>query len=81
MIIDKLRIDKIMEFRLKMGIELSFNETMKLFREILYRKYEELEDSDAIHCYQLTRDMIDIFTQMVNGRKFEESYLKDKIKW
>lgn len=60
---------------------LTFEEISKLYREILYNQYEELEDSDSIHCYQLLRDMIDIFTQMLNGRKFEEDYLKDKIKW
>jgi len=60
---------------------LTFEELSKLYREILYDKYTELEDSDEIHCYQLLRDMIDIFTQMVNGRKFDENYLKDKIKW
>lgn len=60
---------------------LTFEEISKLYREVLYNKYEELEDSDEIHCYQLLRDMIDIFTQMTNGRKFDEDYLKDKIKW
>lgn len=60
---------------------LTFEEISKLYREILYNQYEELKDSDSIHCYQLLRDMIDIFTQMLNGRKFEEDYLKDKIKW
>ena len=60
---------------------LTFEELSKLYREILYDKYTELEDSDEIHCYQLLRDMIDIFTQMFNGRKFDENYLKDKIKW
>ena len=60
---------------------LTFEELSKLYIEILYDKYTELEDSDEIHCYQLLRDMIDIFTQMVNGRKFDENYLKDKIKW
>ena len=26
-------------------------------------------------------DMIDIFTQMTKGRKFEEDYLKNKMRW
>ena len=60
---------------------LTFEEISKLYRECLYDEYKKLKDSDSIHCYQLTRDIIDIFTQMVHGRKFEESYLKDKIKW
>ena len=61
--------------------EFTFDELCKLFREILYTKYEELEDSDSIHCYQLLRGTIDIFNQMVNGRKFDKGYLKDTIKW
>lgn len=60
---------------------LTFEEISRLYRECLYDEYEKLEDSDSIHCYQLTRDMIDIFTQMVNGRKFEQDYLKNKIRW
>ena len=61
--------------------ELTFEEISKLYRECLYDVYKKLEDSDSIHCYQLTRDIINIFTQMINDRKFEESYLKNKIKW
>ena len=76
-----MNLDKIFEYKHKLEQDLSFDEIIKLYREILYNKYEELTDSDAIHCYQLTRDMLDIFTQMVNGRKFEEDYLKNKIKW
>ena len=76
-----MNIEKIFEYKEKLQQDLSFEEISKLYRECLYNEYEKLEDSDNIHCYQLTRDMIDIFTQMVNGRKFEESYLKDKIKW
>ena len=76
-----MNIEKIFEYKHELQEELSFEEIIKLYREILYNKYEELTDSDSIHCYQLTRDMLDIFTQMVNGRKFDENYLKDKIKW
>jgi len=76
-----MNLDKIFEYKHKLEQDLSFEEIIKLYREILYNKYEELTDSDAIHCYQLTRDMLDIFVQMVNGRKFEEDYLKNKIKW
>ena len=72
---------KVHEYKEKLQRDLSFKEISKLYRECLYNEYEKLEDSDRIHCYQLTRDMIDIFTQMLDGRKFEESYLKDKIKW
>lgn len=76
-----MNLDRIFEYKHKLEQDLSFEEIIKLYREILYNKYEELTDSDAIHCYQLIRDMLDIFTQMVNGRKFEEDYLKNKIKW
>ena len=41
----------------------------------------KLDDWQKIHCYQILRDNIDIFTQMINGRIFEEEYLKNKIKW
>jgi len=77
----EMRIDKIFEYKHKLQEELSFEEITKLYREILYNKYEELFDNDEIHCYYLLRDLIDIFTQMINGRKFDENYLKDKIKW
>lgn len=76
-----MNLNKIFAYKNELQEELSFEEISKLYREILYNKYEELTDSDSIHCYQLTRDMLDIFTQMVNGRKFDEDYLKDKIKW
>lgn len=76
-----MNIDKIYKYKENMKRDLSFNEIVKLYREILYNKYEELTDSDSIHCYQLTRDLLDIFTQMVNGRKFEQDYLKNKIRW
>jgi len=76
-----MNIDKIFMHKELLQRALTFEEISKLYRECLYNEYEKLEDSDSIHCYQITRDMIDIFTQMVNGRKFEESYLKDKIKW
>ena len=76
-----MNFDKIMQYKCELKKNLSFEEIMKLFREILYNEYEKMEDSDTIHCYQLTRDMIDILTQMINGRKFEEDYLKNKIKW
>lgn len=76
-----MNLDKIFEYKEKIENDLSFEEISKLYREILYNQYENLEDSQRIHCYQLLRDMIDIFTQMMNGREFDENYLKDKIKW
>ena len=76
-----MNLDKIFEYKDKLQSELSFEEISKLYREILYNEYENLEEFQKIHCYQLLRDMIDIFTQMINGREFDENYLKDKIKW
>ena len=76
-----MNIEKIYEYQKKLEQELTFEEISKLYREILYTIYEELDDDDSIHCYQLLRGLIDIFTQMTQGRKFEEGYLKDTIKW
>lgn len=76
-----MNLDKIFMHKELLQKALTFEEISKLYREILYNKYEELTDSDTIHCYQLLRDTIDIFTQMVNGREFDEKYLKDKFKW
>lgn len=80
-VISNMNIEKIYMHKEFLQKALTFEEISKLYREVLYNQYEELTDSDSIHCYQLTRDIIDIFTQMVNGRKFEENYLKNKIKW
>lgn len=74
-------LDKIYQYKEELERKFSFEEISKLYREILYDKYQDLTNDQQIHQYQLTRDMIDIFTQMMNGRKFEESYLKSKIKW
>ena len=74
-------LEKIFKYKENIQNDLSFEEISKMFREILYDEWKELKDDDAIHCYQLTRDMVDIFTQMVNGRKFDENYLKNKIRW
>ena len=76
-----MNIEKIFEYKDKLQKDLSFKEISKLYREILYNEYEKLEDYQKIHCYQILRDNIDIFTQMINGRIFDEKYLKDKIKW
>lgn len=77
----EMRIDKIFEYKHKLENDLTFDEISKLYREILYSKYETLKEYQQIHQYQLTRDMIDIFTQMMYGRIFDEQYLKDTIKW
>ena len=76
-----MNIDKIFMHKEFLQKALTFEEISKLYRECLYNEYEKLEDSDSIHCYQLTRDLIDIFTQMLNGRKFDNEYLKNKIRW
>ena len=58
--------------------------------QYLIRKYDELEEIiiELEKCFEKTwqnykdsRDIIGIFTQMINGREFDENYLKDKIKW
>ena len=74
-------LDKIFLYKEALQKELTFEEISKLYREVLYNEYENMNDSDMIHCYQLLRDIIDIFTQMTKGRKFEEEYLKDSMKW
>lgn len=76
-----MNIEKIFEYKDKLQKDLSFKEISKLYREILYNEYEKLDDYQKIHCYQILRDNIDIFTQMINGSIFDEEYLKDKIKW
>lgn len=76
-----MNMEKIYEYQDKIQQDLSFEEISRLYREILYEKYKELTDSDAIHCYQLLRGLINIFTQMIEGRKFDKGYLKDTIKW
>lgn len=76
-----MNIEKIFEYKHKLENDLTFEEISKLYREILYSKYETLKEYQQIHQYQLTRDMIDIFTQMMYGRIFDEQYLKDTIKW
>ena len=76
-----MNIEKIFEYKSKLQNDLTFEEISKLYREILYDKYETLEEYQQIHQYKLTRDMIDIFTQMMNGRVFEEEYLKSVIRW
>ncbi len=75
-----MNIEKIYEIQ-KQVEELNLEEKMKLIREIFYSEYEKQTDWMIIHQYQLTRDMIDILTQMLKGRKFDEDYLKDKINW
>lgn len=76
-----MNLDKIFQYKEEIEKELTFEEISKLYREILYDKYTDLKEYQQIHQYQLTRDMIDIFTQMINGRIFDEEYLKSIIKW
>lgn len=77
----KINMYKIYDYKNKLQEELTFEEISKLYREILYDEYTKTKDYDVIHCYQLVRDTIDIFTQMTKGRKFDKNYLKDNIKW
>lgn len=77
-------IDKVFEYYNDIQNDLTFEEICKLFREVIYTKYEKFDNEqwDKIHCYQLLKSVINIFEQMVdNDRKFEEDYLKNTIKW
>ena len=74
-------LDKIFLYKEALQKELTFEEISKLYREVLYNEYENMNDSDMIHTYQLLRDLIDIFTQMTKGRHFDQKYLEDKIRW
>lgn len=74
-------LDKIFLYKGILQKELTFEEISKLYREILYNEYENMNDSDMIHCYQLLRDLIDVFTQMTKGRHFDQKYLEDQIRW
>lgn len=76
-----MNLDKIFSYKEALQKELTFEEISKLYREVLYNEYENMTDSDMIHCYQLLRDLIDIFTQMTKGIHFDQKYLEDKIKW
>lgn len=76
-----MNLEKVFEYKEKLQKELTFEEISKLYREILYNEYEKLKDFQQIHMYQILRGDIDIFTQMIYGRKFDENYLKNTIKW
>ena len=76
-----MNMDKIFMHKEFVQKALTFEEISKLYRECLYNEYENLKDSSSIHCYYLLRDTIDIFTQMIKGRNFDEKYLKDKLRW
>lgn len=76
-----MNMDKILMHKEFVQKALTFEEISKLYRECLYNEYENLKDSNSIHCYYLLRDTIDIFTQMIKGRNFDEKYLKDKLRW
>lgn len=76
-----MNLDKIFKYKKELQQELTFEEISKLYREILYNEYEKLNDWNTIHLYQLLMDLICIFVLMIKGIKFEENYLKNKIKW
>jgi hypothetical protein len=77
-----MNIDKVFMHKELLQKALTFEEISKLYREILYNEYENLKEYQQIHCYQLLRGVIDIFTQMVvDGKEFDDDYLKNAIKW
>lgn len=76
-----MNVEKIYDYKEQLQKEFTFEEISKLYRECIYDKYGELESYQEIHCYQLLRSLVDIFTQIVKGREFDEDYLKSTIKW
>ena len=68
-------------------MDFSNKKAIDFFGEEIVEKLERQHQDDyptyyqKIHCYQILRGNIDIFTQMVNGRTFDEEYLKGAIKW
>lgn len=74
-------MDKVYNIVEQLENKCTFEEISRIYREIIYEKYEHLTEYQQIHCYQLLRGMVDIFTQMMAGRVFDEDYLKDTIKW
>lgn len=61
--------------------ELNNQEKIKLIRELLYKMFENLKDDTTIHLYYVIRNCLDIFSQMIDGRKFDEKYLKHTLKF
>ena len=76
-----MNLDKIFKYKKELQQELTFEEISKLYREVLYNEYEKLTDYNIIHLYFLLQNIITIFVLMIKGMKFNEDYLKDKIKW
>lgn len=76
-------IYKVIQLRNEIMDKCNFEEIMKIFREILYIYYSNLNlnQQKTINMYYLLRDIIDIFTQMYQGRDFNDEYLKEIIKW
>lgn len=61
--------------------ELNNQEKIKLIRELLYKMFEHLEDDTTIHLYYVIINCLDIFSQMIEGRKFDKNYLKHTLKF
>lgn len=76
-------IYKVIQLRNEIMDKCNFDETMKIFREILYIYYSKLNSNQekSINMYYLLRNIIDIFTQMYKGRDFSDEYLMEVIKW
>ena len=59
-------------------------EIIKLIRELLYNIYEEQgnsEEYNEIHLYFLIRSCLDIYSQMLDKRRFDVNYLKRTLKF
>lgn len=74
---------KIFKYKDDLENNLTIEEISKVYREIIYKQYEKFTDKEfqKIRVYQLLRNTIDIFTQMINGRVFDENYLIDKLRY
>lgn len=74
---------KIFKYKDELENNLTIEEISKVYREIIYNQYEKFTDKEfqKIRVYQLLRSTIDIFTQMINGREFDENYLIDKLRY
>ena len=74
---------KLARYQDELEKNLTFEEISKVYREILYKYYENFTDEEyqKIRTYQLLRTAIDIFSQMVNKRVFEENYLIDRLRY
>lgn len=89
---DNLDIDKVYELVDYLRENYTFKEIMKAFRELAYAEVAYYSESNKAPIYSKNRDELnieqasrlqqklsrdaDLFTQSINGRTFDEEYLK-----